>query len=83
MFVCTNCVVYCGTGNLIYILEKYPFLHKFKPQSFNVKHLVMHDNAPSHISKFTQEFFEHKRFTGKKLMEWPQSSLDLNLIENL
>ena len=27
MFVCTNCVVYCGTGSLIYILEKYLFLH--------------------------------------------------------
>ena len=25
-FVCTNYAVYCGTGTLIYILEKYPFL---------------------------------------------------------
>ena len=27
-FVCTNCVVYFGTGTRSYILEKYSFLHK-------------------------------------------------------
>ena len=26
-FICTNCVVYCGTGTQSYILEKYSFLH--------------------------------------------------------
>ena len=26
-FVCINCVVYCRSGTLIYILEKYPFPH--------------------------------------------------------
>ena len=42
----------------------------------------MRDNAPSHVSKLTCEFFEYKRFT-EKIMEWPPSSLDLNLIKNL
>ena len=37
----------------------------------------MHDNASS------RELFEHKRLTGKKITEWPLSSLYLNLIENL
>ena len=37
----------------------------------------MHDNDPSHVSMPTHELFEHKRFTGKKVMEWPPSSSDL------
>ena len=31
----------------------------------------MQDDVPSHLSKFTQEFFEDKRFTWEKIMEWP------------
>ena len=40
-------------------------------------------SAPFHVSKLTWELFEHKRFTGEKVMEWPPSSLDLNLIKSL
>ena len=42
----------------------------------------MDDNAPFIVSKITHEFFEHKRFTGEKIMELPSSS-PLNLIKNL
>ena len=43
----------------------------------------MHDNAPSHISKLTCEFFEYKRFIREKIKKWPPSSPDQNLIKNL
>ena len=43
----------------------------------------MHDNVPSYLSKFTCEFFEDKRFMGEKIIEWPPSNPDLNLIKNL
>ena len=42
----------------------------------------MHDSTPR-VSKFTCEFLMCKRFIGEKITEWPQSSPDLNLIENL
>ena len=42
----------------------------------------MHNNALSHISKLTCDVFEHKRFTGEKIMEWPLSSSDPNPMEN-
>ena len=58
------------------------FFACYTSRSFKVKCVLMHDNAPSHISKFTHEFFEHKRFTIEKIMEWPPSHPDLNLIEN-
>ena len=56
--------------------------HNFQSYSFKVKRVFMHNNVPSHVSKLTYEFFEHERFTGDKIMEWPPSP-DLNLIENL
>ena len=40
-------------------------------------------NATSHVSKLICEFFEHKRFIGDKIMEWPQSSLDQNPTKNI
>ena len=43
----------------------------------------MYDNALSHVSKLSLEFFKHKRFTGEKIVEWPPSSPDLNPTENL
>ena len=43
----------------------------------------MPDWAPFHISKFTRVFFETKRFTKEKMIEWLSSYLDLNLTENL
>ena len=54
-------------------------LYKFQFRSFNVKCVFMYANA----SKLTWEFFEHERFTGEKIMEWPLSSPDLKLIENI
>lgn len=32
--------------------------------------------------KETNEFFEHKRFTGDKIIEWLPSNPDFNSIEN-
>ena len=57
--------------------------YKSQSHSFKVKCVFMHDNDPSHVSKLTCELFQHKRFTGEKIMEWPLSSPDLNLIENI
>ena len=51
--------------------------------SFKVMSVFLHKNAHSHVCKLTNEFFEHKRFAGEKIMEWPPSSMDQNLIENL
>ena len=56
--------------------------YKFQSQSFKVKCLFMHDNVPSHVSKLTREFFEHKNFTGE-MIEWLPPSPDLSQIENL
>lgn len=53
--------------------------YKSQFHSFKVKCVFMHDNAPSHVSKLAHVLFEHKGFTGEKIMEWP-SSLDLNPI---
>ena len=44
---------------------------------------MMHDNAPTPVSKLTHEFFDYERFTRETIMEWPPSSPDLNPIENL
>ena len=30
----------------------------------------MHDNAPSHGSRFTKQFLEDKRISGDIIMEW-------------
>ena len=43
----------------------------------------MYNNTPSHVSKLSHEFFELKRFTGEKIMEWLSSSPDMNPIKNL
>ena len=43
----------------------------------------MHDNAPSHASKETRAFLQANGFSGKKLLDWPASSLDIKPIENL
>ena len=48
-----------------------------------MKCVFIHNNASSHVSKLTHEFFEHKRITGEKKMEWPPTSPDMNPIENL
>ena len=39
-------------------------------------------NAPSYVFELTREFFEHKRFKGEKIMAWPPSNSDLNLMVN-
>ena len=40
----------------------------------------MHDNAPSHRSKYTLKWFENR---GIKVIKWAAVSPDLNPIENL
>ncbi|EER06130.1 transposable element tc3 transposase, putative [Perkinsus marinus ATCC 50983] len=41
----------------------------------------MQDNAPFHASKFAKNYLEKKGFTGRKLMNWPPNSPDINPIE--
>ena len=50
---------------------------------FKGKCVFKHHNEPSHLSNRTWEFFDYKRFTGEKILKWPASTFDLNLLENL
>ena len=34
------------------------------------------------MTKLTCKFFEHRLYPGEKIIEWPPSSPDLNLIKN-
>ena len=43
-------------------------------QIFQVTSVFMHNNACSHVCSLPREFFEHKKITGEKIMEWPTSS---------
>ena len=52
------------------------------PQNTKKKIVFMHDNAPSHAAHLTIEHLADKGFRGKRLMQWPPQSPDLNPIEN-
>ena len=52
---------------------------KYQSHSFKMKCAFIYDNALSYASNLTHEFFDCMRFTGVKIMEWP----DLNPIKNL
>ena len=56
--------------------------YKSQSRSFKVMCVFLHDNA-SQVSKLAGEFFEHKRFTVEKIMEWLPSCPGLNPIVNL
>lgn len=56
---------------------------KKKTAAQRKKMMFMHDNAPSHASKFTSAWLASKGFKEDTIMEWPPSSPDLNCIENL
>lgn len=58
-----------------------PYVNSMPRQTRN-QIILMHDNAPSHASRFTQRFLADNGFTGSRLMIWPSSSPDLNPIEN-
>ena len=45
--------------------------------------VFMHDNAPSHASLMARVFLRIHNSAGKRLMNWPANSPDLNLIENM
>ena len=59
-----------------------PEIHLLEPGLQN-KFVFMHDNAPSHASLMARIFLRIHNFTGKRLMNWPANSPDLNPIETL
>lgn len=59
-----------------------PFIAR-QPKSWKNALIIQQDNAPSHASKFTKEWFEENGFKNEKMMVWPPNSPDLNCIENL
>ena len=57
--------------------------YKNQPRSFKRKCIYMHDNAPSHASRYTRDFLASKGCKDAKLMVWPPASPDVKPIENL
>ena len=43
----------------------------------------MQDNAPSHVSQYSQTWLKAKGFVGGRIKRWPTNSPDLNPNENL
>ena len=56
---------------------------KSKPLSLKRKMICMHDNAPSHAARTTDNYLQQTGFKNGRVMVWPQFSPDLNPIENL
>ena len=72
-----------STNNCDFMDKTFLAWYMSKSRSFKVKWVLMRDNASSHVSKLTREFFEHKIFTRQKIMKGLPTSPDQNLIENL
>jgi transposase len=73
-----NSEAYCD-----FLTQNFFKWYKSQTLSFKRKCIYMHDNAPSHASKYTTDFLASKGFKDAKLMVWPPASPDLNPIENL
>ena len=60
------------------------FLPWWKKNPAKLKKLLvfMQDNAPSHASRYTQDWLASQGFKDDHLMKWPACSPDLNPIEN-
>lgn len=58
-----------------------PWLRR-KPAAFRKQFVFMHDNAPSHASKFSTAWLQSQNITGEHIMQWPPCSPDINCIEN-
>jgi hypothetical protein len=52
------------------------------PEIVKRKVIFMQDNAPSHASYLTKAFLAQHGFVGRKYMNWPAQSPDINPIEN-
>lgn len=57
--------------------------YRKKSVSFKKNMIFMHDNAPSHASKYSTAWLASKGLKEDKIMRWPPCSPDLNPIENL
>ena len=59
-----------------------PEIHVLEP-GLQDNFVFMHDNAPSHASLIARVFLRIHNLAGKRLMNWPADSPDLNPVENL
>ena len=62
-FVSTNCIVYCGTGIRIYILEKYSFLHTDFSDS---RPSLLKAEVANRVACHVFLIFQTKRMNAKK-----------------
>lgn len=58
-------------------------MYKLQLRGFNVKCVFIKDNSPSRLTEVTLKFYNRKRFTEEKSMEWPPTISDVNPFENL
>ena len=59
-----------------------PEIHLLEP-GLQDNFVFMQDNAPSHLSLMARVFLRIHNLAGKRLMNWPANSPDLNSKENL
>lgn len=55
--------------------------YKNKSAAFRKAMIFMQDNAPSYAAQYSTDWLAKKGFKGDRIMSWPPSSPDLNLIE--